>query len=173
MTTQKSYYRIRLGEKHEYAKECYEGKFIGVHDKGIFGDLTDYLCEDRDIFIEKFRSKFLKHNPTKKKGAVTRAIGTNWNVCKGIKKGDIVLCPNGNDECWIGKVISDYLYQGDNDFFPHQRKVAWLKPIVAYADMSSGLKKTAKHIRQTDFNITNYADEIEEFISKANPSLQK
>ena len=168
MTTQKSYYRVRLGKGHKNADKCYQGEFFGVLDAGIFGDLSYDLPEDRNVFIEKFRSKFLERNPTKTKGAATRACGTNWNVSKGIKTGDIVLCPNGKGKYWIGEVISDYLYEADS-FFPHQRKVAWFPALVAHVDMSLGLKRSAGSIK-TDVNITKYAEEIEKFISGVSPS---
>ena len=170
MTAQKSYYRVMLGQKHKHAKECYEGKFIGVHDDGIFGDLFNHLPEDRKVFIEKFRSKFLERNPNKKKGAVTRACGICWTICKGIEEGDIVLCPNGKGIYWVGKVISGYSFQTDNDFFPHQRKVAWFSEITR-AEMSLKLQKTTG-TPHTYVNLTKkYAKEIEELIAKTNPSL--
>ena len=134
MTTQKSYYRVRLGEGHTYAKECYEGEFIGVrgsHDDGVGFDLSNDLLGDKRDFNAKFRNIFLEHDPTKTKIAAGGDCGVLWNLCKEIKKEDIVLCPNGQDECWVGEVISDYLFQPKpNSCLPHRRKVKWLPKLL-------------------------------------------
>ena len=165
MAIQKSYYCVILGRGHKYANECYQGKFIGAHYDGFDFDLSDDLSEDWRDFNAKFRDTFLKHNPNKTNIAAGLACGALWTVCKGIKKGDIVLCPNGLDEYWVGEVISDYVFQADS-FFLHQRKVAWMPTVIARADMSSRLRKSTKSFSSA-FGITKYAEEIEGFISGA------
>ena len=158
MTAQKSYYRVML-DKH--ADECHQGEFIGVRDDGIFGDISNDLPEEWHVFNKKFRDKFLKRNPNKTIYAAGNACGVCWTICKGIKKGDIVLCPNGQGAYWVGEIISGYLFQADS-FFPHQRKVAWFSTIVR-DDMSPGLKNSTGSMR-TSANITKHAKEIEKFI---------
>ena len=165
MAIQKSYYCVILGRGHKHANECYQGKFIGADYDGFDFDLSDDLSEDWRDFNAKFRDTFLKHNPNKTNIAAGLACGALWTVCKGIKKGDIVLCPNGLDEYWVGEVISDYVFQADS-FFLHQRKVAWMPTVIARANMSSRLRKSTKSFSSA-FGITKYAEEIESFISGA------
>ena len=43
----------------------------------------------------------------------------------GIKKGDIIICPDGSGFYYIGEVTSDYYFvQGET--LPHRRSVKWL-----------------------------------------------
>ena len=170
MTAQKSYYRVMLGKGHKHAKECHEGAFFGIYNDGFWDDLSKkglHELENQDAFIEKFADSFKKHHPKKDK---TKACKTVWTICKGIKKGDIVLCPNKKREYWIGKVISDYSFQ-PNSCLPQQRKVAWFSTIKR-DDMSPEIKKLTD-LRCTCANITDHFKEIEKRISKANPSPSK
>ena len=167
MTTQKSYHHVRLGEGNKHAKECYEGKFIGVHGSSSDGfdvDLSKNIPENQKIFNKKFSDIFLKHNPDEKPNAAINACKAIWAIRKKVKKGDIVLCPKGDKEYWVGEVISDYLYQADS-CFPHQRKVKWLLPtIITYSNMSSGLQKSTGSTTPI-ISIQKHAEEIERFIS--------
>ena len=169
MTTQKSYYRVMLGQDHKYADKCYQGEFIGGQDDGGFGfDLSNHL-EDPDSFKKEFRDRYIEHNPDKEHDA-GRACGAVWTICKGIEEGDIVLCPNRKGKYWVGEVISGYLYQSEC-FFPHQRKVAWFSEI-ARADMSLKLKGSTGS-QHPYVNLTEkYAKEIERLISgESQPQL--
>ena len=165
MTTQKSYYRVML-DKH--ADECYRGKFFGVRNDDFWDDLSKkglHELEDQDAFIEKFGDAFQKRFPNKNK---TIACKTVWTICKGIKKGDIVICPKKKREYWVGEVISDYSFQPDS-CLPQQRKVAWLPTIIARDAMSSELKNSTNR-RRTCADITEHAEEIERLISGELPS---
>ncbi len=164
MAIQKSYYRIILGQGHKYANECYQGEFVGTH-YGFDFDLSNELPENWRDFNAKFIDTFLKNNPDKAKIAAGLACATVWVICKGIKKGDIVLCPNGQGAYWVGEVISDYVFQADS-FFPHQRKVAWSPEVIARADMSQELQNSTGCPGKYA-TITTYAEEIESFISGA------
>ena len=169
MTNQKSYYRVILGQKHKHAKECYEGEFIGVqyfigaHYDGIKFDLSSEPYEDWADFNAKYRAMFLENHSDKTKIAAGLASGVLWNLSKGIKKGDIVLCPSGEDEYWFGEVISDYLFQ-EGSFFPHQRKVKWFPKIIGRDDVSPGLKSSTGSTT-TIISIEKHAEEIERLIS--------
>ena len=165
MAIHKNYYRIMLGRGSKYANECYEGEFIGVYVDGFDFDLSNDLFEDWREFNAKFRDTFLDNNPNKTNISAGLACGAIWIISKWIKKGDIVLCPNGQSEYWVGKVISDYVFQAGS-FFPHQRKVAWLPTVIARSDMSQGLKNSTGSMG-IHASITKYAEEIEEFISGA------
>jgi restriction system protein len=119
MTHQKNYYRIMLGRKSMYAEECHSGKFIGA-DYGIDMDLTNKLPENWRKFNEEFIPIYLNKNPGKSKIAAGLSCGMLHTICKGIKTGDIVLCPNGQGSYWVGKVIQDYTYN-PGDILPHRR----------------------------------------------------
>ena len=164
MTTQKSYYRIMLGKGHKHAKECHEGAFFGVRNDDFWNNISDDLTEDQDAFIEKFADSFKKRFPNKNK---IIACETVWTICKGIKQGDIVLCPNKKRKYWIGKVISNYSFK-PNSCLPQQRKVTWLPNPIARDAMSPELKDSTKK-RRTCADITDHAKEIEKLILKTNP----
>ena len=167
MTAQKSYYRVMLGKGHKHAKECHEGAFFGIYNDGFWDDLSKkglHELEDQDAFIEKFADLFKKHHPKKDKN---KACKTVWTICKGIKQGDIVLCPNKKRKYWIGKVISNYSFK-PNSCLPQQRKVTWLPNPIARDAMSPELKDSTKK-RRTCADITDHAKEIEKLILKTNP----
>ena len=81
-----------LGAKSVYANECFSGNFIGG-DYGIKDDLTNNLSENWRDFNAKYRPVWLESHPGKSKVAAGLACGMLWTICKGINKGDIVLCP--------------------------------------------------------------------------------
>ena len=105
----KRYVRVMLGAKSMYAKECYEGEFIGA-DYDIRMDLTNELPENWRDFNAKFRPVWLQANQGKSKVAAGLACGMLWTISKGIKKGDIVLCPDGDGSYYVGEVKSDRLF---------------------------------------------------------------
>ena len=161
MNPQRNYYRIMLGRKSSFAKESYEGKFIGTH-FGFDFDLSDSLPEDWREFNKNFRPVFLENNPEKSKVAAGLACGAVHTICKGIKQGDIVLCPNGTGQYWVGEVAGDYYYQ-PNEQYPHRRQVSWLSTVIERSEMSQALQNSTGSIG-TVSNITKHAEEIERFI---------
>jgi len=169
MSLSKNYYRIMLGRRNIHAKESYEGRFIGTN-FGFDFDLSNHLSEDWRKFNAKFRDIYLNKHPDKSKVAAGLACGAVWSVSKGIKKGDIVLCPNGEGEYWIGEVDSDYIFDV-NSFFRHQRKVIWLPNVIVRSEMSKALQNSTGSIG-TVSTITKHAKEIESFIaSHSSPTL--
>ena len=158
----KSYYRIMMGQGHVHADEFYAKEIIATH-FGFDFDLSNELPEDWRKFNAKFRDVYLENHPDKSKVAAGLACGAVWSICKGIKKGDIVLCPNGQGEYWVGEIISDYIFDADS-VFPHQRRVAWLPTVIARSDMSQGLKNSTGSIG-TVSTITKHSEEIERFIA--------
>ncbi len=161
MTPVKSYYRIMLGRGSMHAQECYDGEFIGTH-FGFDFDLSGELPDDWRAFNAKYREVYLKNHPDKSKVAAGLACGAVWSICKGIRKGDIVLCPNGQGQYWVGEVAGDYYYEADT-FFPHRRKVAWLPFLIERSAMSQSLQNSTGSIG-TVSTITKHAEEIESFI---------
>ena len=154
----KNYYRVMLGPKNIYADQCILENFIGA-DFGIVKDLTSSLPEAWREFNRAFIPEFLEANPDKKKIAAGLACGSLWVVAKGIKIGDIVICPNGPTSYRIGEITSDYLYV-PGPILPHRRSVTWYSQTIDHAVMSEELKQ----ITGTVCNISGFQTEIENLI---------
>lgn len=167
MTDMKNYYRVMLGRKSMHAEECYQGQFIGA-DFGIDTDLTGKLSEDWREFNKQFIPYYLKKHPDKSKITAGLACGAVHTISKGIRKDDIVLCPNGSGSYWVGEVIGDYMYR-PGGIFPHRRTVRWYPKTIARADMSQALKNSTGAIG-TVSNITKYVDEIEKLLTGNAPT---
>ena len=168
MTTMKNYYRIMLGRKSIHAQECYDGEFIGVG-YTIDQDLTNKLPERWQDFNQQFRPVWLEKFPEKSKVAAGLACGFLHTVCKGIKEGDIVLCPNGKGSYWIGEVIEPYSYHPD-EILPHRRKVRWYPKSIDRSEMSQKLQNSTGSIG-TVSNITKYTEEIEQLLAGNSPDI--
>ncbi len=158
----RSYYRVMLGKGSMYAQECIAGNFIGT-DFGINQDLTHKLPDEWRSFNREFAPIFLKLHPDKTKVAAGLACGALWTVSKGIKKGDIVLCPDGEGHYHVGEINGDYYYQSGG-VLPHRRPVHWLGQTISRSDMSEPLKMSTGSIG-TVCNIGIHQDEVERFIS--------
>ena len=163
----KSYYRVMLGRKSVHAQECFSGGFIGT-DFGINEDLTRKLPEEWREFNKEFIPVFLAKHPHKTKIGAGLACGALWTVSKGIKKSDIVLCPDGTGSYRVGEVIGDYYYTPGLILF-HRRKVRWLDTSIARVSMSEALQNSTGSIG-TVSNITDYHVEIERFLGEAVPA---
>jgi len=162
----KNYYRIILGAKSVYAKECYDGGYIGAH-YGINHDLTNELPENWREFNAKYRDIWLKEHPGKSKVAAGLACGMLWTICKYLKLEDIVICPDGMGNYYVGVISSNYgYYPGTN--LPHRRSVKWLPKLIERSSMSQELKNSTGSTG-TSANITQYADEIERLIGDVKP----
>jgi restriction system protein len=127
-------------------------------------DLSNELPERWQDFNAKFRPLWLEKNPGKSKIAAGLACGFIHTVCKGIKEGDIVLCPNGSNIYWVGEVTSAYSYQPGTNL-PHRREVRWLPITVERAAMSVALKNSSGSIG-TVSNISQHAEELEALIGR-------
>ena len=158
----KSYYRVMLGRKSIYAEECFAGGFIGA-DFGIAEDLSAKLPDEWRAFNKQFIPVYLANRPGKSKISAGLACGALWTVSKGIRKIDIVLCPDGSGTYHVGEVIGDYRY-APGPVLPHRRGVRWLDQSIDRADMSEALKNSTGSIG-TVSDISKYRDEIEKLIS--------
>lgn len=158
----KSYFRIMLGRQSMYAQECFANNFIGG-DLGIPQDLSADLFENWKEFNKKYIPKFLAVNPEKTKIGAGLCCGFTWTIAKGIKIGDIVICPDGSGRYRVGEVTGDYYYSSGG-VLPQRRPVNWLNRIIDRADMSEELKRSTGSIG-TVSTVTQYRDEIERFIS--------
>ncbi len=157
----KNYYRVMLGRQSIHATECFAGNFIGA-DYEIAQDLKNDLPDDWRAFNRKFIPVFLTGHPDKTKIGAGLACGFLWTISKGIKRGDIVLCPDGTGQYHVGDVIGDYNFVG-GEVLPHRRPVSWRPNTVSRADMSDQLKKSTGSIGAVA-DITSYAEEIETLI---------
>jgi restriction system protein len=157
----KSYFRVVLGRQHIHAATCFAGGFIGVDDD-FQRDLGPLLTEDWRDFNAAMIPVFLERYPDKSRISAGLACGVDWTVCKGILKGDIVLCPDGAGSYRIGEVTSEYMYV-PGDVFPHRRQVHWHDVFVQRANMSDALKGSTGSIG-TVSNVTKHREEIERLI---------
>jgi restriction system protein len=90
-----------------------------------------------------------------------------WTVSKGIKQGDVVLCPDGSGEYRLGEVSGDYTYEPGKILF-HRRPVRWLNISIDRAAMSQSLRRSAGSIG-TVSNVSGYREEIERLIAGLAP----
>lgn len=164
----KNYYRIMLGKNSKYANECHIGNFIGG-DFDITIDLSSQLPDDWREFNKKFIPVFLESNPDKKKVSAGLACGMLWTIAKGINEGDILLCPDGNNQYNVCEVVGPYYHQ-PSEILPHRRPVRWYPNTIARTEMSQLLQRSTGSIGTTCL-ITKYSDEIENLITGNNPEI--
>tara|TARA_B100001964_G_C14171134_1_gene571503 strand:- start:403 stop:1329 length:927 start_codon:yes stop_codon:yes gene_type:complete len=163
----KNYYRIMLGSKSIHADKCYKGNFIGG-DFNIDMDLSNKLPDNWREFNQKFIPVWLEKFPNKSKISAGLACGALWTIAKGIQKGDILLCPNGQGSYYVGEVLDNYSYHPE-DILPHRRAVKWYPNTIERSAMSDALRNSSGSIG-TVSNIIKYAEEIEMLIGGTKPS---
>ena len=157
----KNYYRVRLGEQSKYFDICRQGSFIGT-DFSIEQDLTGKLPERWQDFNKEFVQVYLELHPHKTKIAAGLSCSNLWTVSKGIREGDIVLCPNSEGMYLVGEVNGTYSYEF-GEVLPHRRSVSWYPKMIARQDMSRELQRSVV-IPLTARSVTQYADEIERLL---------
>ncbi|MEX2512351.1 MAG: endonuclease NucS domain-containing protein [Cyclobacteriaceae bacterium] len=162
----KRYSRVMLGAKSMYAEECYQGNFIGAN-FDIHQDLGNDLPDNWREFNKKFVPIWLEKFPEKSKVAAGLSCGALWTISKGLKEGDVVLCPNGEGGYYVGEIISEYYYVKDG-ILPHRRKVNWYPVIIERNAMSEALKSSTGSIG-TQADITGHAEEIKTLIQGHRP----
>lgn len=167
MKESKKYFRIMLGAKSVHASDCLQGNFIGA-DFSIRQDLTNELPEQWREFNEKFRPIYLEKFPNKKKVTAGLACGNLWTICKGIRQGDIVLCPDGTGTYRVGEINGDYHYHPE-EILPHRRSVRWYEDGIDRSEMSQALKNSSGSIG-TVCELTKYTEELELLIGGETPS---
>ncbi len=162
----KNYYRVMLGRKSAYAEEAYKGNFIGA---GFFKDrdLTNHLSYNWRNFNEEFIPLFLEQNPDKTKVSAGLACGMLWTIAKGIQIGDVVLCPDGKGNYYVGEITGNYEYH-KGEALPHHRAVRWFPKTISRDEMSESLRNSTGSIG-TVSNISKYASELENLLSGNHP----
>lgn len=157
----KRYFRVMLGRKSIYASECLKEGYIGA-DFGIHENLSGNLPDNWRDFNKKYIPTFMAARPDKSKVAAGLACGFLWTVCRGIKEGDIVLCPNGEGRYFVGQITGGYTYAPDTNL-QHRRPIHWFDQMIDRSDMSEALRNSTGSIG-TVSNIDRHAEEIEKLI---------
>ncbi len=155
-----------LGKKSVHADEAFKGNFIGI-DYGLHIDLSNKLPESWRDFNKKFIPLYLEKHPEKTKVAAGLACGSIHTLSKGLHKGDIVLCPDGEGLYYVGEVTGDYEYQKQK-ILPHRRSVQWYPNTIQRSDMSMEIQGSTRSTGAV-VDITKYAEEIERFIAGDRP----
>lgn len=164
----KSYYRVMQGKGSVHAGAAHQGGFIGA-DFLPTHDLTGRLPEEWKDFNHDFRPIYQQERPEKSKIAAGLACGFLHTVSKGIKEGDLVLCPDGDGRYLVGEVTGPYFYR-PGQVLPHRRPVTWLPQFIDRADMSDALK-AASGLPGTVVNLTKHAAEIESLRAGGTPPV--
>lgn len=159
----KKYNRVMLGKGSMYANMCRKEGYIGA-EFDIFVDLSDSLFENWRDFNKKFIPMWMENVPGKSKTSAGLACGFLWTIVKGLKIGDVVLCPSGQGFYYVGTIASDYYYVPNTEL-PHRRNVSWMNKVIFRKDMSKELQHSSGSIG-TCCDITNYAAEIEALLAK-------
>ena len=157
----KRYYRLMLGRKSAYADQCFAGNFVGA-DFDIAEDLTNNLPDEWRAFNSAYIPVYMKGHPDKTKIAAGLSCGFLWTVAKGMKQGDIVLCPDGKGAYCVGEITGDYRYAPD-EILPHRRPVHWFDQGIDRSAMTDELRNSTGSIG-TVCEITRYQLEIEKLI---------
>jgi restriction system protein len=150
-----------LGAKSAHIDECIKGNFIGA-DFDLNQDLSKNLFENWRDFNKKFIPVWLENHPEKSKVSAGLACGALWTVAKGLKRGDIIISPDGLGKYHIAEVLDEYSYH-PGQILPHRRTVRWYEQTIERAEMSDALRNSTGSIGTTS-DITNYAAELEELI---------
>lgn len=164
----KRYIRLMLGKKGAFIDECLKGNFIGV-DFEVYQDLSMHLTENWKDFNKKFIPIWLERFPEKNKISAGLACGALWTVSKGLKKGDIIISPDGNGKYHIAEVLDEYSYH-HGEILPHRRTVRWFPETIERSQMSDSLKHSTGSIGTTS-DITSYSAEIETLIAGKAPPI--
>jgi restriction system protein len=164
MPSSKSYRRVMLGRKSMHAAECFAGNFIGAG-FGINEDLAGHLPDSWRDFNKEYVPKWMALHPGKSKISAGLSCGALWVVCKGLKAGDVVLCPDGSGSYRAGEIAGDYEYAPGGNL-PHRRPVRWLDVSIPRDSMSEALRNSTGSIG-TVSEVTAHADEIDRLIGAA------
>lgn len=163
----KRYYRIMLGRKSAHAAECFAGGYIGSGFGVIKRDVAQELTDNFRAFSQRFIPEMRKIHLEKSKISLGLWCGFAWTICKGIRIGDLVVCPDGSGSYQVGEVTGEYFYIADGDL-PHRRPVRWLTQTISRADMSQALRNSTGAIG-TVAEISKYSDELDKLIGGVAP----
>lgn len=163
----KRYYRVMLGKGSVHAEECFASGFIGSDFGNIETDISKALPDDFRAFSRHFIPELQKIWPDKSKIALGLWCGFTWTICKGIRLGDIVLCPDGSGSYRVGEILGEYAFVSGG-ILPHRRPVRWLTLSIRRTEMSSALRNSTGAIG-TVAEVSKYSDELEKLIGGIAP----
>lgn len=163
----RDYYRLMLGQSSSFAARCRAEGFVGT-DFGIEEDLTGKLPEEWRAFNQKYADVYLQSHPGKSRIAAGLACGAIWTVSKGMKSGDVVLCPSGDGRYLIGEIAGPYFYAPGDDL-PHRRPVKWYDATIERSEMSEALKRSTGSIG-TVSQVSGHREEIERLLAGSGPA---
>ena len=158
-----------LGGGSKHAAEGFAGNFIGT-DYEIDQDLTGQLPDRWQDFNRKFIPIYQEIMPRKTKIGAGLAMGALWTVAKGIRIGDLVLCPTGDGSARVCEVTGAYYYE-PNGVLSHRRPVRWLDRVIDYAEMSEPLRGSVVS-QGTAVDLFKHSQEIERLVvGRATPEV--
>lgn len=120
-----------------------------------------------EILIKEFIPLFLEQNPEKTKVSAGLACSMLWTIAKGVQIGDVVFCPDGKGNYYVGEVTGGYEYH-KGEVLPHRRAVRWFSRTITRDNMTESLKNSAGSIG-TVSNISKYANELDALLSGSRP----
>jgi restriction system protein len=164
----RSYFRLMLGAKSKFADECFKENFIGVNFLDNI-DFTHHLPDNWREFNQKMIPVWLDMHPGKSKVAAGLSCGALWTVSKGLKRNDIIICPNGFGSYYVGEILDDYSYH-EGEKLPHRRTVKWYQNLIERSSMSDQLKNSTGSIGTVCY-VSKHAQEIESLISGNKPPV--
>lgn len=157
-----------LGKGSIHAARCFNENFVGA-DFGIDQDLTNALPEAWRTFNAAFIPVYRTTRPEKSKIAAGLACGMLWTVCKGIKRGDFVLCPDGSGSYRVEEITGNYEY-ASGQVLPHRRAVRWLNQGLDRSEMTDALRNSSGSTG-TVCEISAYQEEIEQLLGSHEPPV--
>ena len=160
----KSCYRVRLGHGAKFAAECLAEGWIGVG-FGLEEDLTQHLPEDWRAFNKQFIPVLMEKFAGKTKVGAGLNCGSLWTVSKGIKTGDLVICPDEQGTFLIGEVTGGYEYHA-GEALQHRRAVRWFDRVIDRSELTQEMWYSMRG-PQTVVNLQSYGPEIQSLIGDA------
>jgi len=161
----KNYWLIHLGQGNRFARDAFQGGYIGLN---FLSDID--LSNDAGLDFSDFKNKYvpviMKKEKSRTRVSAGLAIGNTWTATSGIKEGDLVLMPMGDRTYQVGEVIGGYYYERctDDSGVSHRRKVKWIGTF-SRDDMSETLKNSSGGV-MTVFQLTNHAVEIQSLLGQ-------
>jgi len=164
----KNYWRVMLGKKSSYAKECYEGGFFGA-DYDIQMDLGDKLDQEQRDFNKEMIPVYLGILPEKSKVQAGVSCSFLYTISRGIKAGDIIISPNGKRQYFVGEVKGNYSYV-EGEILPHRRQVEWHNTLIELSELSEPFQNSVGAMGSV-CKITQYSQEVDNYIEDKTESV--
>lgn len=146
-----------LGRKHIYAAEAHDGNYIGINFE-ILEDLSSHRCVSRKEFVDIYVNELQRQDITRTKISAAMATGMLWTILHTAQIGDLVICPDGNRNYFIGKIVGEYSYVA-GAHLPHQRRVIWRNQLYPMNLFSQEFQNSAGSIG-TISDLTKYSTEV-------------